>query len=55
MRQKSTVYSPSFHNQFETKNDEIRREKGEKEERELKDRRQGQSEFRVKKIVKKQV
>ncbi|KKS31123.1 MAG: hypothetical protein UV37_C0023G0006 [Candidatus Collierbacteria bacterium GW2011_GWA1_42_60] len=53
MRQKSTVYSPSFHNQFEVKSDEVKREKGEKVERDLKDRRQGQSDFRIKKRVRK--
>lgn len=53
MRQKSTVYSPEFHNQFQESKEEINENKKEKLERKLKDKRQGQSDFWVRKETQK--
>lgn len=53
MRQKSTIYSPEFHNQYGETKEQIRKSKQEKLERKSKDEKQGQSEFRVKKSIKK--
>lgn len=53
MRQKSTVESLEYHNQFQETPDEIRRAKEVKVERVKKDERQGLSKFRVEKVVKK--
>jgi hypothetical protein len=53
MRQKNTVYSPEFHNQFQkTEAQELKSVK-EKEERDFKDKKEGQSDFWVKKETKK--
>ncbi|HOX96571.1 MAG TPA: hypothetical protein PLI45_04290 [Candidatus Woesebacteria bacterium] len=49
MRQKNTIYSPEFHNQFQETPDEIRHGKEEKAEHAKNDQRQGQSDFWIKK------
>lgn len=54
MRQKSTVYSPEFHNQFQNSKEQVMKSKEEKLERGLKDKKEGQSEYWVKKETKKQ-
>lgn len=52
MRQKNTVYSPEFHNQFEKTKDSSKISKEKKAKRVLKDKREGQSEFWIKKETK---
>ena len=49
MRQKSTVESLEYHNQFQETPDEIRRAKEEKVEHSKKEEKQRQSEFWIKK------
>jgi hypothetical protein len=53
MRQKSTIYSPEFHNQFQQTPDKIKEEKREKAEHVNRDEKQGQGEFRIKKEISK--
>ena len=52
MRQKSTIYSPGFHNQFQETSDEIRHSKEEKSEHLWDEKRQGQSRFQLEKKIK---
>ncbi|KKT43397.1 MAG: hypothetical protein UW88_C0012G0034 [Candidatus Collierbacteria bacterium GW2011_GWD2_45_10] len=54
MRQKSTVYSPSFHNQFGESKEELLKKSVERKSEVLKDKKQGQSEYRIKEATKKQ-
>jgi|WetSurMetagenome_2_1015567.scaffolds.fasta_scaffold58176_2 hypothetical protein len=53
MRQKNTVFSPEYHNQFQNTQEQIVKSKEEKTERNLKDKKEGQSDFWVKKETKK--
>jgi len=53
MKQKSTVFQPSFHNQFQKTSDEITKSKLEKAEHAKRDEKQGQSKFWEKKREKK--
>lgn len=53
MRQKSTIYSPEFHNQFEgSKEDILHQKKLLKERMDIRDKKEGQSKFRVSKKLK---
>jgi hypothetical protein len=52
MKQKNTVYMPSFHNQYQETSDEIDKNKFENAEHSKRDEKQGQSKFRVGKIIK---
>ena len=54
MRQKNTVYSPSFHNQFGESKEKLLKKSAERKSEVLKDKKQGQSEFRIKEATKKQ-
>lgn len=53
MRQKNTVDHLEYHNQFQETPDEIKKSKWEKAEHTKRDDKQGQSKFRVEKVVKK--
>lgn len=53
MRQKNTVYHQELHNQFQNTPEEIKESKWEKAEHTMRDEKQGQSKFRVDKVVKK--
>ena len=54
MRQKNTVYSPSFHNQFQRTEDQIQRSKMKKNAYSKKEVKEGQSEYKIKEATKKQ-
>lgn len=54
MRQKSTVYSPSFHNQFQNSEEKINLEKEKKATGWKKEEKEGQSAYRIKEATKKQ-
>jgi len=54
MRQKNTVYSPSFHNQFGESEEELLKKRIERKSEELRDVKQGMSMFRKKQATKKQ-
>jgi hypothetical protein len=54
MRQKNTVYSPEFHNQFQNSKEQVLKSKEEKLERKVKDKKEEQSEFWIKKETKRQ-
>lgn len=51
MRQKSTVYSLEYHNQFEGSEEDIEFQKRLMKQKAEKDKREGQSEFRIKKKI----
>lgn len=53
MRQKSTVYNLEYHNQFEGSKEDIRMQRELLKEKILKDKREGQSDFRIKKQTQK--
>jgi len=54
MRQKNTVYSPAFHNQFQKTEEQVRLAKGKKVGVSKKEEKEGQSEYRIKEATKKQ-
>lgn len=54
MRQKNTVYSPEFHNQFKKSEEQIRLAKEKKSGMSQKEKKEGQSEYRIKEATKKQ-
>lgn len=54
MRQKSTVYSPEYHNQFQRTDDQIQRSKMKKTGYSKKEVKEGQSEYRINEATKKQ-
>lgn len=54
MRHKSTVYSPEFHNQFGQTEERVTMAKMKKSGVESKEKKEGQSEYRIKEATKKQ-
>jgi len=54
MRQKNTVYSPAFHNQFQKTEEQVGLAKGKKVGVSKKEEKEGQSEYRIKEATKKQ-
>jgi hypothetical protein len=53
MRQKNTVYSPSHHNQFQESSEELKIKQEKEKKVDLKDVKQGQSDFGKKKRIEK--
>ncbi len=53
MRQKSTIYSPEFHNQFQKSEESVRNEKMKRTEGMGKEIKEGQSKYRIERSVKK--
>lgn len=54
MRQKNTVYSPEFHNQFQKSSQQINSAVQKKSGVAKKEEKEGQSEYRIKEATKKQ-
>lgn len=54
MRQKSTVYSPEFHNQFQKSEEQVRMSTMKKSGVSQKDKKEGQSAYRIGEATKKQ-